>query len=216
MDVVLDCFLVEEGRHRSGFPSSENMVKALLVLRQVPMLDDGSLEGFTDFQGGTQAKDSSPVTFEASGKSLCPVCQSFRAPSTGTTQFPVHPPTSASHVLSPAQPLCCPSPPVNLVQIPQAEALLHADCSGQEVTCEISRYFLRARQEATTETAAWFITNMQISEGGPSVSIVMKTLRDAHNGAVLHPTLHLPLGPQGTVQTAGKKMKRSKKKVLFF
>lgn len=157
VDVVLDCFLVEEGRHRSGFPSNENTVKALLVLRQVPMLDDGSLEGFTDFQGGTKAKDGQPVTFEAS---------------------------------------------VNLVQIPQAEALLHADCSGKEVTCEISRYFLRARQEATTETAARFITNMQVSEGGPSVSIVMKTLMDADNEAVLHPTLRLPLGPQGTVQTA--------------
>nr|KAF6498105.1 TAP binding protein like [Rousettus aegyptiacus] len=157
VDVVLDCFLVEDGRHRSGFPSNENMAKALLVLRQVPMLDDGSLEGFTDFQGGTKAKDGPPVTFEAS---------------------------------------------VNLVQIPQAEALLHADCSGKEVTCEISRYFLQAREEATTETAVWFITNMQVSEGGPSVSIVMKTLRDADNGAVLNPTLSLPLGPQGTVQTA--------------
>lgn len=105
---------------------------------------------------------------------------------------------------------------MNLVQIPQAEALLHADCSGKEVTCEISRYFLQAREEATTETAVWFITNMQVSEGGPSVSIVMKTLRDADNGAVLNPTLSLPLGPQGTVQTAGKKMKRSREKVLFF
>lgn len=214
--MVLDCFLVEDSRHRSGFPSNENMAKALLVLRQVPMLDDGSLEGFTDFQGGTKAKDGPPVTFEASGKSLCPMCQSFRAPSTGTSQFPVHPPTSASHVLSPVQFLCCPSPSVNLVQIPQAEALLHADCSGKEVTCEISRYFLQAREEATTETAVWFITNMQVSEGGPSVSIVMKTLRDADNGAVLNPTLSLPLGPQGTVQTAGKKMKRSREKVLFF
>lgn len=49
------------------------MVKALLVLRQVPVLDDGSLEGLTDFQGDTLAEDNPPVTFEASGKSpaLC-------------------------------------------------------------------------------------------------------------------------------------------------
>ncbi|XP_030888854.1 tapasin-related protein isoform X3 [Leptonychotes weddellii] len=66
VDVVLNCFLVEEGRQHGGFASSRNTVKALLVLRQVPMLDDGSLEGFTDFQGGTLAKDNPPVTFEAS------------------------------------------------------------------------------------------------------------------------------------------------------
>uniref|UniRef100_A0A8C7C5J5 Tapasin-related protein n=2 Tax=Neovison vison TaxID=452646 RepID=A0A8C7C5J5_NEOVI len=128
------------------------MVKALLVLRQVPVLDDGSLEGLTDFQGDTLAEDNPPVTFEAS---------------------------------------------VNLVQIPQAETLLHADCNGKEVTCEISHYFLQA-----TENAAWFITNVQVSGGGPSVSMVMKTPRDVENGAVLHPTLNLPLSSQGMIQTA--------------
>uniref|UniRef100_A0A8C2QS33 CD27 antigen n=1 Tax=Capra hircus TaxID=9925 RepID=A0A8C2QS33_CAPHI len=157
VDVVLDCFLVEEGGHHGGFASSENMVKAVLVLRQVPVPDDGSLEGLTDFQVDTLTKDNPLITFEAS---------------------------------------------VNLVQIPQAEALLHADCSGKEVTCEISRYFLQPRPEATVETAVWFITNVQVSGGGPGVSMVMKTLEDAENEAVLHPTLKLPLSPQGTVRTA--------------
>uniref|UniRef100_A0A8D2AEA3 Tapasin-related protein n=1 Tax=Sus scrofa TaxID=9823 RepID=A0A8D2AEA3_PIG len=87
-------------------------------------------------------------------------------------------------------------------QLPQAEALLHADCGGKEVTCEISRYFLQARQKATVETAAWFITNVQVSGGGPSISMVMKTLGDAEKGAALHPTLNVPLSPQGTVPTA--------------
>ncbi|KAB0395726.1 hypothetical protein E2I00_001507 [Balaenoptera physalus] len=145
-----------EGGHRGGFASSENMVKALLVLKQVPVPDDGSLEGLTDFQGGTLAKDDPLITFEAS---------------------------------------------VNLIQIPQAEALLHADCSGKEVTCEISRYFLQARPKATVETAAWFITNVLVSGEGPSISMVMKTLGDAENGSVLHPMLKLPLSPQGTVRT---------------
>lgn len=72
VDVVLDCFLVEDSRHRGGFASKEDMVKALLVLRQVPVPDDGSLEGFTDFQLDTQTKDNPPVTFEASGNSLPP------------------------------------------------------------------------------------------------------------------------------------------------
>lgn len=73
VDVVLDCFLVEEGKHHGGFPSRKDMVRALLVLRQVPVLDDGSLEGFTNFQLSTLAKDNPPVTFEASGKSFHPV-----------------------------------------------------------------------------------------------------------------------------------------------
>nr|XP_031526607.1 tapasin-related protein isoform X1 [Vicugna pacos] len=157
VDVVLDCFLVKEGAHHGAFASSRNTVKALLVLKQVPVPDDGSLEGLTDFQGGTLAKDDAQIIFEAS---------------------------------------------VNLVQMPQAEALLHADCSGNDVTCEISHYSLQARQEAAMETAAWFITNVQVSGGGPSISMVMKTLRDAENGAVLHPTLNLPLSPQRTVRTA--------------
>ncbi|XP_022433082.1 tapasin-related protein isoform X1 [Delphinapterus leucas] len=156
VDVILDCFLMGEGGHRGGFAISENMVKALLVLKQVPVPDDGSLEGLTDFQGGTLAEDDPLITFEAS---------------------------------------------VNLIQIPQAKALLHADCSGKEVTCEISRYFLQARPKATVETAAWFITNVVVSGEGPSISMVMKTLGDAENGAVLHPMLKLPLSPQGTVRT---------------
>lgn len=155
-DIVLECLLVAEDRHRGAFASSGDREKALLVLKQVPVLEDGSLEGITDFQGSTAAKDGSPVIFEAS---------------------------------------------VDLVQIPQAEALLHADCSGRLVTCEISQYFLQARQEATSERTVWFISNIQLSRGGPSVSMVMKTRTDAETGAVWHPTLNLPLSPEGTVRT---------------
>uniref|UniRef100_A0A8D2JZK9 TAP binding protein like n=1 Tax=Theropithecus gelada TaxID=9565 RepID=A0A8D2JZK9_THEGE len=90
---------------------------------------------------------------------------------------------------------------MDLVQIPQAEALLHADCSGKEVTCEISHYFLQTR-ETTVETAACFMANVQVSGGGPSISMVMKTPIDAKNDAFWHPTLNLPLSPQGTVRTA--------------
>lgn len=164
VDVVLDCFLVKESGHHSAFASSGNMVKALLVLRQVPVMDDGSLEGFTEFQVDSVAKNDPPVIFEAS---------------------------------------------VKLIQIPQAEALLHADCNEEKVTCEFSNYDLQVKQEATAERATWFITNVQVSGGGPGISMVMKTLRDAENEAVLHPTLNLPLSPQGTVQTSGEK-------VLFF
>ncbi|KAM6216241.1 LOW QUALITY PROTEIN: tapasin-related protein [Rhynchocyon petersi] len=157
VDVVLDCFLVKDSGHHGTFASNENRAKALLVLKQVPVLDDGSLEGFTDFQVGSVAQEDPPVTFVAS---------------------------------------------VDQVQIPQAEALLHADCIGKEVTCEISRYLLQARQEATGETPAWFIANVQVSEGGPSVSMVLKTLGNAENGAVQPSTMNLSLSPQDTVHTA--------------
>nr|XP_045729958.1 tapasin-related protein isoform X2 [Mirounga angustirostris] len=62
-------------------------------------------------------------------------------------------------------------------------------------------HLLPSRPRATVK-AAWFITNVQVSGGGPSVSMVMKTPRDAENGAVLHPTLNLPLSPHGMVPTA--------------
>uniref|UniRef100_H2NG80 Tapasin-related protein n=1 Tax=Pongo abelii TaxID=9601 RepID=H2NG80_PONAB len=54
----------------------------------------------------------------------------------------------------------------------------------------------------TVETEAWFMANVQVSGGGPSISMVMKTPRDAKNEALWHPTLNLPLSPQGTVRTA--------------
>ncbi|XP_051029026.1 tapasin-related protein isoform X2 [Phodopus roborovskii] len=156
-DIVLDCFLVTDDRHPRAFGSSGDRQKALLVLKQVLVPDDGSLEGITDFQVSTVAKDDAdaPTIFEAS---------------------------------------------VDSVQIPQAEALLHADCSGRAVTCEISQYFLGATRDATSESAAWFIS-MQV-RGGPSVSMVMKTLGEAETGAAWHPTLNLPLSPQGTIRTA--------------
>lgn len=156
VDVILDCFLAMDGGHRGAFASPANRERALLVLKQVPMLEDSSLEGFTDFQGDMVAQDDLRIVFEAS---------------------------------------------VDQVQIPQAEALLHADCSDTEVTCEISRYVLQAKQEAPAEEATWFISNVQVSGGGPSVSMVMKTLGDAKSGATWHPTLKLPLSPQGTVRT---------------
>ncbi|KAM6161545.1 tapasin-related protein [Erethizon dorsatum] len=151
VDVILDCFLVTEAEHPRALASNMNREKALLVLKQVPVLDDGSLEGFTDFQGDTVAKDEPLVIFEAS---------------------------------------------VDRVQLPQAAALLHADCSGKVVNCEISHYLLQARPEAT-----WFMANVQVSRQGPSVSMVMKTLGDADKGDVRQTTLNLPLSPQGTVRT---------------
>lgn len=156
VDVILDCFLVTEAGHHGAFASDMTREKAVLVLKQVPVLDDGSLEGFTDFQVDMVTKDDQPAIFEAS---------------------------------------------VDQVQIPQAASLLHADCSGKVVTCEISHYYLQARAEATAMLAAWFMAIVQVSRLGPSVAMVMRTTEDAGDRAARHPTLNLPLSPQGTMQT---------------
>lgn len=71
-DIVLDCFLVTEDRHRGAFASKGDRERALLVLKQVPVPDDGSLDDITDFQASTVADGDAPVIFEASGKNLLP------------------------------------------------------------------------------------------------------------------------------------------------
>lgn len=157
VDVVLDCLLAKEGSRRGAFGSSGDRVKTLLVLRQVPVLDDGSLEGITNFQGDGSTTDDLPATFEAS---------------------------------------------VDKVQISQAGALLHADCNDKQVACELSRYFLQTRPEAAVDTATCFMATVQVSDGGPSISMVMKTLEDTDKETIKHPKLNLSLNPQGTVQAA--------------
>uniref|UniRef100_A0A6I8NBH8 TAP binding protein like n=1 Tax=Ornithorhynchus anatinus TaxID=9258 RepID=A0A6I8NBH8_ORNAN len=89
-------------------------------------------------------------------------------------------------------PLASPAPSV---RIPQAQALLHADCEGEKVACEISPYFPRGGPGA----AAWFIGTLHVSGSGPHVSLVMRIPKEVREGAALHPKLRLPLSPQGTV-----------------
>lgn len=97
------------------------------------------------------------------------------------------------------------------VQIPQAGALLHADCNEKQVACELSRYFLQTRPEASVDTATCFMATVQVSDGGPSISMVMKTLGDTDEETIKHPKLNLSLNPQGTVQAAGESLKKGRK-----
>uniref|UniRef100_F7CPU1 Tapasin-related protein n=1 Tax=Ornithorhynchus anatinus TaxID=9258 RepID=F7CPU1_ORNAN len=155
VDVVLDCLWLEEeaaaaGVQSGGFGSRAGGAPATLVLKRLPVPDDGALDGFTDFEGVPPGRDPHPIVFEAS------------APS---------------------------------VRIPQAQALLHADCEGEKVACEISPYFPRGGPGA----AAWFIGTLHVSGSGPHVSLVMRIPKEVREGAALHPKLRLPLSPQGTV-----------------
>ncbi|KAM9102124.1 tapasin-related protein isoform 1-T3 [Sarcophilus harrisii] len=150
VDLILDCSLTGEDGHGRGISASaRDAAPATLVLKQVPVPDDGALDGFTDFPGVAAAQGDTPIAFEAS---------------------------------------------VAQVQLPHAEVLLHAACQGKAVTCELSRL-----PQAGQESPARFVGAVQVSGGGFSVSMVMKTLGEPEGGAPLHPQLNLPLTPRGTV-----------------
>ncbi|NXA41900.1 TPSNR protein, partial [Eudromia elegans] len=88
-----------------------------------------------------------------------------------------------------------------LVPIPHAEALLHADCNGEEVNCEISPYDFQQRGKGP----CWFMGTLRLSSG---ISIAL-VLRGPHCSgeqaekpdAILHPKLRIPLSEKGTVLT---------------
>ncbi|XP_051833307.1 tapasin-related protein isoform X2 [Antechinus flavipes] len=154
VDLILDCSLAGEDAHPWGISAGKpDAARATLVLRQVPVPDDGALDGFTDFPGVTAAQGDAPIVFEAS---------------------------------------------VDRVRLPHAEVLLHAACQEKVVTCELSR-LPQARQEPPAQESACFMGAVQVSGGGFSVSMVMKTLGGPEGGAPLHPQLNLPLSPRGTV-----------------
>ncbi|XP_029437529.1 tapasin-related protein isoform X2 [Rhinatrema bivittatum] len=79
---------------------------------------------------------------------------------------------------------------VRNVEIPEPAALLHADCNGQEVTCEISQYKAGPGQE---EEAPCFISSIHLPGESFSVTVLMKALSHQQ-----HPTLKVPLSPRGS------------------
>ncbi|KFQ17078.1 Tapasin-related protein, partial [Merops nubicus] len=92
-----------------------------------------------------------------------------------------------------------------LVSIPHAESLLHADCDGEEVNCEISPYSSQEAGEGPCHTS-WFMATLQLSSG---ISIAL-VLRGPHCGsqqeekehdATLHPKLRIPMSKEGTLLT---------------
>ncbi|NXK19430.1 TPSNR protein, partial [Arenaria interpres] len=91
-----------------------------------------------------------------------------------------------------------------LVSIPHAESLLHADCEGEEVDCEISPYSSRWAPGEKPCGTSWFIATLRLSRG---ISIVL-VLRGPHcssqeeeHDATLHPKLKIPMSKEGTLLT---------------
>ncbi|XP_014351927.1 tapasin-related protein isoform X1 [Latimeria chalumnae] len=161
VDIVLDCFYVSEaGGRLGGFTSSFTREPATLVLRNVSMTDDPSLEGFTDYKPNLEEEEQ--MVFE---------------------------------VL------------VSTVEIPEAESILHADCNGQEVICEVSQYFLQKEEgpesDAPPSQANWFISSLQIAGGGISVTMVMKNMATESSGTPQkHKKLGVPITNSGTILTS--------------
>ncbi|NXG60616.1 TPSNR protein, partial [Hemiprocne comata] len=91
------------------------------------------------------------------------------------------------------------------VSVPHAESLLHADCGGEEVSCEISPYSSQQAGERPCHPS-WFMATLQLSSG-ISISLVLRgphcisqEEKKEHN-AILHPKLRIPMSKEGTVLT---------------
>ena len=92
-----------------------------------------------------------------------------------------------------------------LVSIPYAEALLHVDCSGEEVSCELSPYSFQQEGNGLC-SASWFLATIRLSSGisivlllrGPSCS----SQKEGHD-VTLHPKLRIPMSKEGTLLTTG-------------
>ncbi|KAM6417965.1 tapasin-related protein isoform 1-T2 [Pluvialis apricaria] len=92
-----------------------------------------------------------------------------------------------------------------LVSIPHAESLLHADCEGEEVNCEISPYNSKWAGQGPCRTS-WFMATLRLS-GGISIVLVLRgphcgsqEKAEEHN-ATLHPKLRIPVSKEGTLLT---------------
>ncbi|NWR57554.1 TPSNR protein, partial [Bucorvus abyssinicus] len=89
------------------------------------------------------------------------------------------------------------------VPIPHAESLLHADCDGEEVNCEISPYSSQQAAEGLLCTS-WFMVTLQLS-GRISIALVLGGPHcgslEKENDKTLHPNLRIPMSKEGTLLT---------------
>lgn len=89
------------------------------------------------------------------------------------------------------------------VEIPEGEALLHADCNEQEVVCELSRY--NPRGVNPDSLPAFFIGSLQLEGGAVSHTLVLQTSTNEPAGSgessLVQSKLQLPLSQWGTLIT---------------
>lgn len=107
--------------------------------------------------------------------------------------------------LTPFIPAADPDPEILVIEatvskpdIPNSDVLLHADCNGQEVTCEMSPF--STDDSSKTPDQAFFMVSLNIEGVDFSTSLILQTVK------VEQPTqrqskLGLPLSPTGTVES---------------
>ncbi|XP_051478417.1 tapasin-related protein isoform X2 [Apus apus] len=91
------------------------------------------------------------------------------------------------------------------ISVPHTESLLHADCGGEEVSCEISPYSFR-KAGGRPCRPSWFMATLQLSSG-ISIALVLRgphcisQKEEKEHNATLHPKLGIPMSKEGTVLT---------------
>uniref|UniRef100_A0A8C3M4X7 TAP binding protein like n=1 Tax=Chrysolophus pictus TaxID=9089 RepID=A0A8C3M4X7_CHRPC len=91
-----------------------------------------------------------------------------------------------------------------LVSIPYADALLHVDCSGEEVSCELSPYSFQQEGNGLCP-ASWFLAAIRLSSG-ISIALLLRgpscgSQKDEGHNVALHPKLRIPMSKEGTLLT---------------
>ncbi|XP_048790022.1 tapasin-related protein-like [Lagopus muta] len=91
-----------------------------------------------------------------------------------------------------------------LVSIPYADALLHVDCSGEEVSCELSPYNFQQEGNGLCP-ASWFLATIRLSSG-ISIALLLRgsscsSQKDWGHDVTLHPKLKIPMSKEGTLLT---------------
>ncbi|XP_072334762.1 tapasin-related protein-like [Scyliorhinus torazame] len=89
------------------------------------------------------------------------------------------------------------------VPIPNGEILLHADCEGQEVTCEISSFGAQSgADDAEGAPGTSFIGVLRISGGGLGMALVFRTIPVSEKDSgerIFNEKLNVELSPTGTI-----------------
>ncbi|CAN9513723.1 unnamed protein product [Ophioblennius macclurei] len=89
---------------------------------------------------------------------------------------------------------------VSSPEIPNAEALLHADCNDQEVRCEISLYSPRELRESSD--SAYFMVTINVEGVESSASLILETSAvEKDETTLVQNKLGVPLSSSGTLLT---------------
>lgn len=154
---------------------------ATLILRDIAVPPDDSLENFTPFVPPS-VPDPDAVLVEVKG-----------LPS---------PLSLSGLVLRQSHPLPSSPPVVTVIspQIPDPEVLLHADCNQQEVMCELSRYSPQGGQRRSG--LAHLMVFLDVEGVDFSTVIILQTVETEETGLV-QTNLGLPLSQSGTLLTEG-------------